>query len=486
MNMNMNMNMNARSLALAPYYSQPWGQLPVWNPAGSHHLEKRFAGSLLDIGEVLQNLPNSLDQILDFTNFIPEKPVSSTNEPRFKKRRRVRQKATVGNYKRGSVPSTIVRPVTTTTPPPNLLEKLSKVRLLPGLPSIGDLSRNVTRTVDKIKNKMENNSNRLLDLLARPFQTAHMMTSMTIAKIQDQFSEIKNATQSGFDSLRPENMLESLQNMTTLMENKTADTINTMLVNPLENAKNKTAEQITQFITDAKNQTAETLNNMVTKAKNVTTETLNTMLIKPLKEAQNKTAETFKDVLVTPLKKAQNQTTTTLTNIFLEPMKKAQDDLLALKTTISSLKPEHWQIIARVAPTLIPYIIENHTPKLEFFLSPGSNFTIEELYTIHASLKDFHFYLESVKDDINNEKAPTIIRIANFVLEKNKKLMHQLFHLIAKANLTESKSITLSQEDLETIEENMTSPKEIYSLLMAASENLETNDETERNMKEML
>ena len=82
-------------------------------------------------------------------------------------------------------------------------------------------------------------------------------------------------------------------------------------------------------------------------------------------------------------------------------MEKVQSDFEAIKTVISRLKPEHVQIALKATPILIPHIIEHHTPKLEEFLKEGTIFTVEELFTIHQSLKDWHLFVENIQDQTN-------------------------------------------------------------------------------------
>ena len=54
-------------------------------------------------------------------------------------------------------------------------------------------------------------------------------------------------------------------------------------------------------------------------------------------------------------------------------MKTRLDDLNHL---LQKLDPEHLEMAVKALPILLPYLIDYHTPRLEFFLQPGTNFTL--------------------------------------------------------------------------------------------------------------
>ena len=110
---------------------------------------------------------------------------------------------------------------------------------------------------------------------------------------------------------------------------------------------------------------------------------------------------------------------------------------------------------------------------------PGTNFTMDELFRIHQSLKNWHFFLETLakdvindhnkkdnKDKINlpsqNKSSSALERLFNLILEKNTKLMSQIFILLFKAKNHKDNFITLTLEDIKKLENNLVSPKEIY------------------------
>ena len=110
---------------------------------------------------------------------------------------------------------------------------------------------------------------------------------------------------------------------------------------------------------------------------------------------------------------------------------------------------------------MLPYIIDYHTPKLDQFLKPGTEFTLDELFSIHKSLKDLHLFVESIQIELDREQAPTLVKLTQLILQKNAKLMGQIFALMMKANANHQR-IVLSTEDLAKIQDLMVSPKDIY------------------------
>ena len=111
---------------------------------------------------------------------------------------------------------------------------------------------------------------------------------------------------------------------------------------------------------------------------------------------------------------------------------------------------------------MIPYIIEHHTPKLHQFIKPGTKFSMEDLFNIHESLKDFHKMVQDVHNDEDIQKSRTLMKLSNFVLNKNAKLMGHIFRLMLRAKSNEKKVIELSQSDLDTLGSYLVSPKELY------------------------
>ena len=66
-------------------------------------------------------------------------------------------------------------------------------------------------------------------------------------------------------------------------------------------------------------------------------------------------------------------------------------------------------------------------------------------------------------DKINlPEMAAALERLFNLILDKNKKLMSQIFILMFKAKKNKADSITLTLDDIEKLEKSLVSPKDIY------------------------
>ena len=145
-------------------------------------------------------------------------------------------------------------------------------------------------------------------------------------------------------------------------------------------------------------------------------------------------------------------------------MEKVQSDFEAIKTVISRLKPEHVQIALKATPILIPHIIEHHTPKLQEFLKPGTAFTVEELFTIHQSLKDWHLFVQNIQDQTDKLELPTVHRMTEMVLQKNTLLMGYILGMMVRAQ--KDKSLVLTSEDLVKIESFLVSPKDLYLQLI--------------------
>ena len=105
---------------------------------------------------------------------------------------------------------------------------------------------------------------------------------------------------------------------------------------------------------------------------------------------------------------------------------------------------------------------EHHTPKLHQFLKPGTKFTLEELFKIHESLKDFHDLVQNFQKDADVKDSQSLLDLTEFVLNKNVKLMGQIFALMLKAKANQEKVVELSKSDLDTLQKYLISPKEMY------------------------
>ena len=66
-------------------------------------------------------------------------------------------------------------------------------------------------------------------------------------------------------------------------------------------------------------------------------------------------------------------------------------------------------------------------------------------------------------DKINLPKmAGALERLSNLILDKNTKLMSQIFILMFKAKKNKADSITLTLDDIEKLGKSLVSPKDIY------------------------
>ena len=81
-------------------------------------------------------------------------------------------------------------------------------------------------------------------------------------------------------------------------------------------------------------------------------------------------------------------------------------------------------------------------PKLQEFLKPGTEFTTQELFTIHQSLKDGHLFLQTMKND-TDDSLPTVHRLIQIVLDKNTKLMSHILVLMIKSQKEKKLILTL-------------------------------------------
>ncbi|TRY73201.1 hypothetical protein TCAL_16887 [Tigriopus californicus] len=105
-------------------------------------------------------------------------------------------------------------------------------------------------------------------------------------------------------------------------------------------------------------------------------------------------------------------------------------ELFDPKTAINSaVDMQNLKDIGTMIPTLIPIIFEMHGPKIEeLFL--GTNFTLKELYVVHESLQRFQAFLERVKMDLKADRAPTMVRLFDLLLERNLRALTLLLKLM--------------------------------------------------------
>jgi hypothetical protein len=131
----------------------------------------------------------------------------------------------------------------------------------------------------------------------------------------------------------------------------------------------------------------------------------------------------------------------------------------------SPVKVKDLQMAMRIIPTLMPYVLEANTPKLKAFLKVGTRFTLNELFQIHNSLKDLHNFVAKMRDGFVNEKASTLIKMTDLIIEKNVHLMRTVLVLMVRADRSD-KNVLLSQEDINELQEYLVSPSDIYSILI--------------------
>ena len=84
------------------------------------------------------------------------------------------------------------------------------------------------------------------------------------------------------------------------------------------------------------------------------------------------------------------------------------------------------------------------------------------MFKIHQSLKEFHQIVKEFQDDEDVKQSQNLLDLTNFVLSKNAKLMGHVFVLMVRAKRNSEKMIELSKSDLDTLEEYLISPKEMY------------------------
>ena len=119
-----------------------------------------------------------------------------------------------------------------------------------------------------------------------------------------------------------------------------------------------------------------------------------------------------------------------------------------------NLNPEHVDALVKAGPILLPHLIDHHTPKLELFLKPGTEFSLTELGQIHRGLKDWHSFLKKHFPPENNLKK--------LLLDKNTKLMSQILVFMFRAEKKIGQKFQLKIEDIEKLENFLVSPKDLY------------------------
>ena len=84
--------------------------------------------------------------------------------------------------------------------------------------------------------------------------------------------------------------------------------------------------------------------------------------------------------------------------------------------------------------------------------------------------------VQDVHNDEDIQKSKTLMKLSNFVLDKNAKLMGHIFRLMLRAKSNEDKVIELSQSDLDALGSHLVSPKELYLQISNQLMNEEIND----------
>ena len=131
----------------------------------------------------------------------------------------------------------------------------------------------------------------------------------------------------------------------------------------------------------------------------------------------------------------------------------------------SPVKVKDLRMAMRLIPTLMPYVLEANTPKLKSFLKVGTRFTLNELFQVHSSLRDLHNFVAKMRDGFVTEKAPTLIKMSDLIIEKNVHLMRTVLVLMVRADRSD-KNVLLTQEDIDQLQEYLVSPSDIYSILI--------------------
>ena len=84
--------------------------------------------------------------------------------------------------------------------------------------------------------------------------------------------------------------------------------------------------------------------------------------------------------------------------------------------------------------------------------------------------------VQDVHNDEDIQQSKTLMKLSNFVLDKNAKLMGHIFRLMLRAKSNKEKVIELSQEDLDALESFLVSPKELYLQISSQLINEKIND----------
>lgn len=145
-------------------------------------------------------------------------------------------------------------------------------------------------------------------------------------------------------------------------------------------------------------------------------------------------------------------------------------ELLDPKTAINAAVDLHnLKDIGTMIPTLIPIIFEMHGPNIEE-LFRGTNFTLKELFVFHENLQRLQTFLERVKMDLKADRAPTMVRLFDLLLERNLRALTLVLKLMLKADLHEEKIITLTEKDLLSVKSLVITPKELVALMNDSSD----------------
>ena len=174
----------------------------------------------------------------------------------------------------------------------------------------------------------------------------------------------------------------------------------------------------------------------------------------------------------------QDDLTTPSPNFLMERIKELQSIQTGFGSSLKNIlgpmgfkeppvKMKDLRLAMTIIPKLMPYVLEANTPKLKTIVKVGTRFTLNELYQIHTSLKDLHKFVSKIRDTFVREKAPTLIKMTDMVIDKNVKLMRTILVLMVRADRADraDKSVLLTPEDIEELQEYLVSPSDIYSIL---------------------
>ena len=153
--------------------------------------------------------------------------------------------------------------------------------------------------------------------------------------------------------------------------------------------------------------------------------------------------------------------------IFQTPLHQIQKDTSFIIKYLENIKPDHVEIIIKAFPLLLPNIIEHHSPKLSDFIKPGLEIQLQDLSDILNGLKGWHSFIETVKFKTEKveklQKLPkAVFNIMYLLLEKNTRLMSQIFQLMIEAKKSSKDSVTLTSEDIQEFDSNIVSPRNVY------------------------